>query len=264
MAGANIFTPITATATANLVCEQIEELIRTSALKPGEKLPPERELARLLMVSRPIVRQAFAKLEAQGLVHTSYGGGTFVTNALGTQMVDPLVRILLSGEDGAIQYLEYRKEVEGAAAALAAERATAFDREILQLVFADMERIHGIHNSEQEAAVDVRFHLAIIDASHNSFFATISRAMYNVLWKNIRDSWTKICADEAVRQKVLEQHRAIKDEVVSGDPRQAKAAMCDHIDFVMVQLRLHFERNRREAAAKARLLSLKDEIGARG
>ncbi len=127
-----------------------------------------------------------------------------------------------------------------------------------------MERIHGIHNSEQEAAVDVRFHLAIIDASHNSFFATISRAMYNVLWKNIRDSWTKICADESVRQQVLEQHRAIKDEVVSGDAPQAKAAMCNHIDFVMVQLRHHFERNRREAAAKARLLSLKEEIRERG
>lgn len=177
MAGANTFTPITVKATTNLVCEQIEDLIRTGALRPGEKLPAERELARLLAVSRPIVRQAFAKLEAQGLVHTSYGGGTFVTNALGTQLVDPLVQILLSGENGALQYLEYRKEAEGAAAALAAERAAAFDREILQLVFTEMERIHPTHNSEQEAAVDVRFHLAIIDASHNSFFASISRAM---------------------------------------------------------------------------------------
>jgi GntR family transcriptional repressor for pyruvate dehydrogenase complex len=264
MAGANTFTPITVKATASLVCEQIENLIRTGALKPGEKLPPERELSRLLLVSRPVVRQAFAKLEAQGLVHTSYGGGTFVTNALGTQLVDPLVHILLNGEDGALQYLEYRKEVEGAAAALAAERATAFDREILQLVFSDMERIHATQNSEQEAAVDVRFHLAIIDASHNSFFASISRAMYNVLWKNIRDSWTKICADESVRQAVLEQHRDVKNAVVSGDPHRANAAMCSHIEFVMDRLRQHFEQNRREAAARTRLLAFKEESGRNG
>ena len=127
-----------------------------------------------------------------------------------------------------------------------------------------MERIHVVHNSEEEAAIDVRFHMAIIDASHNDFFASISRAMYNVLWKNIRDSWTKICADEVVRQTVLEQHRNIKDAVVSGDPDRSKLAMCSHIEFVMEQLRHNFEWTRREASAKARLLSVKNEIGRRG
>jgi GntR family transcriptional regulator, L-lactate dehydrogenase operon regulator len=84
--------------------------------------------------------------------------------------------------------------------------------------------------------------------------------MYNVLWKNIRDSWTKICADDSMRHAVLEQHREIKNAVVSGDPDRSRSAMCSHIEFVMAQLRLHFERNRREAAAKVRLQSVREEI----
>lgn len=258
MTTAHIFTSITARPTADLVCEQVEELIRSGALKPGEKLPAERDLARLLNVSRPVVRQAFGKLEMQRLVHTNYGGGTFVTNALGTQLVDPLVHILSNGENGAKEYLEYRREIEGAAAAWAAERATSFDREILELVFSDMERIHALNEDEKEAAADVQFHLAIVEAAHNNFFASISRAMYNVLWKNVRDSWTKICITEGTRRSLLEQHRAIKSAIVAGDVVSSKKNMQAHITFVIEQIEETSERLRREDEARGRLLSLRD------
>jgi len=260
MVAANTFAPIAPQATADLVCQQLEQLIRTGALKPGEKLPAERDLARLLEVSRPTVRQALAQLEMKSLVHTSYGGGSFITNALGAQFVDPLVHLLHNDEAGALQYLEYRYEIEGAAAAFAAERATDSDREILNLVLADMVRIHDLNDGEMEAAADVRLHLAIIEASHNNFFASVSRAMYQLLWRNVRDSWAKICSEESVRLVILDHHRSITNAILRGDPEGSKSAMQKHIAYVMDKLRETSAQNQREAAARARLLAVKREF----
>lgn len=109
------------------VVGQIHDLIRDGTLKPGDRLPPERELAEQFEVSRSSIREAMRALELQGLVASRPGSGTFVS----TDSLESLVAIIASSLGGAREYLDYTFEVrrllEPQIAALAAERATEAD-----------------------------------------------------------------------------------------------------------------------------------------
>lgn len=260
MSGPKIFTAIEAPATAELVRQQIEGLIREGVLRPGARLPAERDLARLMGVSRPVIRQALKEMETTGLIHTNYGGGTFVTNALGSLFVDPLVALLASDARTYTDYLEYRTELEGAAAERAARRATRHDLEILETVFSEMVHAHEADDADREASLDIQFHMAIVDASHNAVFSTISRAMYGLLWRGITESRKRICTRAEVRKNLFGQHQAILESILAGDAAGARRAMVEHLDFVVEHYAEAEAILRREAVAAKRLTALQDGL----
>ena len=131
MSPTTIFEPIGHESLADAVVAQVEDLISSGILKQGRKLPSERDLAEMLRVSRPKLREALQVLEERGLVSTRHGEGTFVSPLTGQAMLPALLALYGRHEPAFFDYLEYRREQEGFAARLAARRATKADKERL-------------------------------------------------------------------------------------------------------------------------------------
>ena len=126
-----------------MIEQQLEFLILEGTLRPGEKLPPERELAKQFDVSRPSLREAIQRLEAKGLLLRRQGGGTFVQSSLWQSFSDPLVELLSDHPESQYDLLETRHALEGIAAYYAALRSTDEDKERIR------ELHHAIELAQQ-------------------------------------------------------------------------------------------------------------------
>lgn len=231
------FTPIVAEKVSAAVARQIETLILQGVLRPGERLPAERELAQRLDVSRPTLREALADLEARGLVLIRPGGGAFVAEVLGSAFAPALIELFATHDLALFDYLDFRRDIEGLAAAQAAERATAADRERLNAVFARMERAHRLRDPAEEAEIDADFHMCVIEAAHNVVMLHMMRSLYELLRRGVFYNRSVAYAASDSRDRLLEQHRVIRDAVIAGEPEAARAAVKAHLDFVQLRLR---------------------------
>jgi GntR family transcriptional repressor for pyruvate dehydrogenase complex len=221
---------------ADTIAEHLEQLIVEGSLRPGEKLLPERELAVRFNVSRPSLREALEKLEQRGLLKSGRGGATFVAPLLGPTFTEPLHAVLAARPETTLDYLEFRTEVEGAAAYYAALRATDVDRAQIQARFEAMEAAHGHdeaqESAKQEADADAEFHLAVYEATHNVVILHIMRALAEMLRQDVFFNRAKLYQRTGVRQLLLSQHRALFDAIMKGDPGAARAAAEVHINFI--------------------------------
>jgi GntR family transcriptional repressor for pyruvate dehydrogenase complex len=223
--------PIRPAKLADTIAEHIEQLILEGSLRPDERLLPERELATRFDVSRPSLREALEKLEKRGLLYTGKGGATFVAPLLGEGFTEPLYAILRARPETTFDYLEFRCLVEGAAAELAASRATQVDREAIEKSFAAMTVAHEVDDPSEEAESDADFHLAIYEASHNVVMLHIMRSLSEMLRKEVFYNRSKLYQRKGVRHLLLEQHQAVHEAVMAGDPAAARQAAESHINF---------------------------------
>ncbi|MBB4304145.1 GntR family transcriptional repressor for pyruvate dehydrogenase complex [Rhodobium orientis] len=231
-----IFQRIRHNVTADAVVDQVEGLILQGVLRSGDQLPPERELAKLVDVSRPILRDAIKRLEERGLIVTRHGEGTFVADLIGTVFSEPIIELFQRRPPAVRDYLEFRRDIEAVAAGLAAERATAADREILTRLFRGMEAAHGRGDFDEEAAIDVELHAAIGESSHNIMLLHVLRACYRLLADGIFYSRNKLYAYADAPESLLGQHRAIYEAIMGGDRARAEAAARAHMDFVITTI----------------------------
>lgn len=217
---------------ADTIAEHLEQLIVEGSLRPGEKLVPERELAVRFNVSRPSLREALEKLEQRGLLRSGRGGATFVAPLLSPTFTEPLHAVLAARPETTLDYLEFRTEVEGAAAYYAALRATDVDRAQIQARFEAMEAAHGHDEAKEEADADAEFHLAVYEATHNVVILHIMRALAEMLRQDVFFNRAKLYQRTGVRQLLLSQHRALYEAIMKGDPAAARAAAEAHINFI--------------------------------
>jgi GntR family transcriptional repressor for pyruvate dehydrogenase complex len=255
------FQKITAGKISGAVIRQIEELILQGVLRPGDRLPAERELAETMEVSRPTLREALADLEARGLIVTRPGGGTVVAEVLGSAFAAPLIELFATHDTALFDYIAFRRDVEGLASARAATYATEADLAVLDSVFARMEEAARKRNPKEEAAVDAEFHMAIVEAAHNVVMLHMMRSLYDLLVRGVFYNRSAIYALRERRSKLLDQHRAIRDAVAGRDPAAARAAVEAHLDFIADALRDANRMRTREqvAALRARHEALRNQ-----
>ena len=132
---------IKAAKLSDVILEQLENMILEGSLAPGQKLPPERELAKQFEVSRPSLREAIQKLEARGLVTRRQGGGTYVKNQLEGGLTDPLFDLISKHPESQFDLLEFRHALEGIAAYYAALRGTETDFQMLSKRLKRLRRL---------------------------------------------------------------------------------------------------------------------------
>lgn len=224
--------PVPTPMTWELVTRHIEGAILNGIVGPGERLPPERELAKQLSVSRSVLRDALKNLANRGLIRTTQGGGNFVNQIIGKQMSDPLAELLKDNPDAHLDFMEYRTEFEGSAAALAAMRATPPDIQVISLIYERMKAVHDQLDVDKEARLDADFHMAIAEATHNIVFIHISQSMRELMQQELLNSRLVLFHKAGGREKILEQHAEIMNAIVEGDSTRAKLAMHKHIDYV--------------------------------
>ena len=234
------------------VVRQVEELILRGILRPGERLPAERELSERLGVSRPSLREALADLQVSGLLTSRAGAGVFVADVLGSAFSPALVRLFASHDEAVFDYISFRRDMEGIAAERAAQFGSDMDLKLIDSIFRKMEAAHLKKNPSDEAELDAEFHLAIIEASHNVIMLHMMRSMYDLLQEGVFYNRQVMFKQRMTRDMLLDQHRAINLGLQKRDPAEAKAAVAAHLDFVELALTNQQRADRNEILAKKR------------
>ncbi|TNF62717.1 MAG: FCD domain-containing protein [Rhodobacteraceae bacterium] len=247
------FEPVHPEKLSTSVVRQIEGLILRGILRPGERLPSERELSERLGVSRPSLRDAVAELQAQGLLTTRAGSGVYVAEVLGSAFSPALTRLFATHDEAVFDYLSFRRDMEGLAAERAARIGSDSDLKVVQAIFDKMRSAHAKRNPDDEAALDAQFHTAIIEASHNVVMLHMMRSMYDLLRNGVFYNRQVMFKQRTTRQALLDQHSRINDALQARDPAGARAAIEAHLDYVGVCLRDQQKADRNEAIARKRL-----------
>ncbi len=251
-----VFDPINHGSVVDDVVDQIETMIVSGILKEGRKLPPEREMADVLQVSRPKLREALKRLEANDLVVVRHGGGTFVGPLVGKAMSPALTNLYARHQGAFFDYLEYRRDQEGFAASLAAERATDIDCETIADILVEMDRAHEADDRKAAQKADINFHTAIVDSSHNTTLIHMMASIYDLTQKAIFYNRVYLHSTENSAEMLLKQHHRIAQAIFDRDPKEAKKAAYDHLDYVESSFRRGQEiTKRKKISSKMRVMS---------
>lgn len=238
---------------SDAVASTLERRILEGSLKPGDRLPPERELATEFGVSRPSLREAIQKLASKGMVQSRQGGGTFITAALEASFFDPWQEMMGSYPNLREDMLEFRRMLEGQAAEWAAERATDADLQRLDQSFHALRATFENDDTEKRSDADIAFHQAVGDASHNVLLGHLSAALLRLMHDNIRLNLGELKTVPAASRLLMSQHAAIHSAIVDRKPQAARSAAETHIDFVRETLAQTLRSVARRETAERRL-----------
>ena len=243
--------PVTVNRISDAVCQALESRILDGTFKPGRRLPSERKLALELGVSRTSLREAIQQLASKGLLTTRHGGGTYVTDSLEAPFVDPWQVMLNDHPMLQVDILEFRHMLEGKAAALAAERATAADIKRLDNAFAALELAYQGDDMPHIIRTDVCFHQAVADAAHNVLIGHLTASLLRVIHTHISRNLEHLFERPRRWEKLQEQHRAIWQAIRTQNPAAANEAARTHIDFVwQSMMESDREEERRQSAIR--------------
>jgi GntR family transcriptional repressor for pyruvate dehydrogenase complex len=207
------------------VAKQIERLILTK-LKPGDKLPSERELAEMLQVSRSSIRDAIRGLELMGLVEPRQGVGTIVREQSAESLINPFANALERRHALVSELLDFRKMLEPPLAARAATHATPEEISEMEEILQRQEEKH--RQGVATIGEDAEFHYSVALASGNSVVLKVIDTLMDLL----RDTRERSLQVEGRPQKSLAGHRRILAAIKRHDAEAAKSAMRRHIEDV--------------------------------
>jgi len=231
-----VFKPIRPKKISEEIVEQIKALISKGELKPGERIPSERDLASMLGVSRPSVREAIMVLEAMGLLESRQGGGTYVRSLTEGALADPLTT-MVENEPHLLQALvEVRMGIESWAAYLAATRATQEEIDELAKLLKEMER--QAQRGGWDPKVDSQFHYTITTATHNTLQLHVLDTIRGLFHATIELALTEFYRREGYLEPLLAQHKAIYEAIRDRAADRARDAMMSHLQFVQEKMPL--------------------------
>jgi len=247
------FEKIQSEKLAHSVVKQIELLILRGILRPGERLPSERDLAERMGVSRPSLRDAISDLHDRGLLASRAGAGIYVGDVLGSAFSEGLVRLFASHEEAVFDYISFRRDMEGLAVERAARLGSKTDLSVVAAIFAKMEAAHELRDPQEEARLDAEFHLSIIEASHNIIMLHMMRSMFDLLRQGVFYNRQVMFQQRTTRDSLLAQHRTINDALQNREAKAARAAAEYHLDYVSQALSDQQKADRNEVIAQKRL-----------
>src|SRR2546422_3910801 len=209
------------------IVQQIEESILKGALKPGDQLPAERELAQRFEVSRTAVREAVKALREKGLVEAFTGRGTFITDGTSQAIRQSLDLMAKIGQpDGSTHLAEVRTILEPEIAALAATRAEEQHLATMREAGAVMDRTMQDPDAFIEADLD--FHLSLAEAAAKPLILSLFVSMLGLL----REQRMRIFNVEGGPERGQFHHKRILEAIEQRDPEKARAAMRAHLQQV--------------------------------
>lgn len=221
----DMFLPIESDRLSDKAVGQIKALIEDGRLKPGDKLPAERELIKLLSVSRASLREALRVLEVLGLIEVRTGIGAFVKQTDAGALPAEWSALLLKTQQEVIDLLEVREALEARAVELAVKNASAEELESCSLTLANMKQSADDNDVDAAIQSDIEFHQLISKMSQNKFLIELSGSISHVLLdaryaffrqpNRILVSW--------------QQHCRVLEALVKRDSQAAAEAMLQHL-----------------------------------
>jgi GntR family transcriptional regulator, transcriptional repressor for pyruvate dehydrogenase complex len=202
------------------IAEKIQEQITDGRLKPGDRLPPERELAALLKVNRATVREAIHLLRERGLAERKNGRGTRIVAMLPDSVGAAIDRFFVTNNCSQRELWDFRIIFEPKVAAMAAVNADEEDVKRLGVVLRNLEAAWEIKDPAQLAGADAQFHLTLAATSHNTLMLAVATGLNIVLERFMRTTHAAAHSEKSFRT-----HRVIYRAVSQHDPEKAERSM---------------------------------------
>ena len=222
------FEPIPRIDLTDEVVRRFKLLLEQGKIQPGSRLPPERELATILGISRPSLRHGLKALELMGTIESKRRHGTFVSKSAGKVLENPLDFVILLSDITFDKVFEVRKIIEMELAALAAERAHKSELQTIEACLAQQRT--KFDSPEEWLNADISFHNAIAQAAHNILFSLFLEGIRRLVVENMRAS-LQLATEERLL-KTYHEHSAIVKSLQSRDEAGARQAMSRHLDSV--------------------------------
>lgn len=238
------FKPIKPKKISTQIAEQIRSSILAGEFAPGEKLPPERELAEMFGVSRPSVREALNILAAAGLVESYQGGGTIVKSLMDAASGPPLSEIIKVEQERALDVIEVRKCMEAWTAYYAAQRALPDDIRKLEGIVWSMEaNLNGLKPSED---LDANFHIVIARSTHNVVWLHLMQTIFEAMKEFQRSVWRAVYLTEEDHRMLFTHHKGIFEAIRDKDCERARDAMLNHLTFAEKRSSVYVNQSRQD------------------
>ena len=223
------FQPIKPKKVSSQIADQIRSSILAGEFAPGDKLPPERELAEMFGVSRPSVREALNMLASAGLVMSYQGGGTVVLSLVETSAGNPLTGLIRVEQERALDVIEVRKGMESWTAYYAAERALPEDLRRLEEIIDGMRRnLEGVKPSED---LDANFHIVIARSTHNIVWLHLMQSLFDAMKEFQKSVWRAVYLTQEDHHLLFSHHSRIFEAIKAKDAPGARDAMIEHLTF---------------------------------
>ncbi len=222
------FQKIRPTKASTEVAQQLLRAIKEGVFPVDTKLPSEAELAQMMGVSRPTVREALSALAAVGLIEARPGIGNFVKNPTESMAFEAL--FLLESEASCLEIMEARTILEPAVAELAAKKRTQEQAQLLFAICEELEKLANPERFDEYFTADKRFHLALVQATGNSLLAAAMTPLINTMDQRIYREFTReyYMKDLPSIAEVASLHRQVAEAVSKKDKAKARKAMEAH------------------------------------
>ena len=225
-----MFETLPRNALSEDIVSNLLALLKEKKLQPGERLPPERELAERLQVSRPSLREALRALSIMHVVETRQGSGTYISSLEPRRLVEHLDFVFALADSTYLSLFEARKVVEVGICGLAAERIT--DEELSRLEGCLEKALPGLTNADLYFQADVELHEIITEAASSPILSRIMASISHLS----HASRQRTAVLPGIARQVIEDHRAIVDALKMHDPDAARQAMYQHLTHVEQRL----------------------------
>lgn len=217
------------------IIEQFKEMLNKGELKPGDELPSERELAQMIGVSRPPLREALNALQSMGFIDIRPRSRIVVRSVAERFLGDPVSILIAQDMKKIFELLELRSAMESWAAYNAAKRASREDIEkIGEIIKKDQE---NLRLKKDDAKIDADFHVSIARATGNTLFSHLMASCYHILWNTQIVSRETLFKNEANRELIAAQHLKIFRAIQAGEGEEAAREARRHIQFVEEEMR---------------------------
>ena len=236
--GGGLFTPIRIERVADKVAQQLKKLISDGVVKVGGRLPPERELAEQMGVSRASVREALQQLEMQGMLEIVHGGGSIVRNITGEEIRKTLELVLERDPKRVLELAELRAFMEAWAAKEAAKHRTETELETMRGYLEEMER--DFEKGQIRYDGDFKYHTEIAAATHNTIYLHLIDNIYHLISYSIKVHREEVFTARGDQETILNHHRHIYDAIRDRNPEAAESAMKEHLAFVVREFKRKF------------------------
>jgi GntR family transcriptional repressor for pyruvate dehydrogenase complex len=224
--------PIPRRSSVDQVVERIRDVITEQKIAAGERLPGELELVEQLQVSRPVLREALARLQGLGLIEIQRGNGTFVASRDRLANCVQLLRTAVTlAPRELLSYAELRAAVEVQAVRQAAERATDEDVSELKRMLKELNSVDLPY--EELLEIDFRFHRRILQAAGNELMQNLMEVIYEFVVTQMAQTTPSPRENKLGRRL----HREIVTAIADHDPDAAERAMREHMEVVLSRLK---------------------------
>lgn len=223
----NFGGPLKRGSLVRIIIDRIEEALVNKELKPGDKLPPEAQLAKIMGVSKNSVREALRMLEALGVVEVRHGDGSYIVEEPSSESINPLIFALLIEKGSDEHIYELRLQLEPAFTALAAQKATPEDFARLEAMIDELAR--EVEEGKIMVEGDLSFHYTILEICRNPYLYRIGRAALQLFKASIG---TSMRYDP---RNTVRDHRKILEAMRTRDPEKVRVVVVETLEHWKVR-----------------------------